>query len=69
MCVCVVDNKTDINKADNKFENGVSKSDTVDNSSENENRMRVEVDQGLLVSAYDLEREYSDCLLYTSRCV
>ena len=57
-----------LNKNNNNIvENGVSKSDTVDNS-ENGSRMGVEVDQGLLVSAYDLEREYS-CLLYTSRCV
>ena len=42
-------------------ENGVSKSDTIDNS-ENESRMRVEVDHGLLVSVDDLEREYSGSL-------
>ena len=46
---------------DDVAENGVSKSDTVDNS-EKEIRMRVEVDHGLLVSVYDLEREYSGSL-------
>ena len=50
------------------FENGVSKGDILSNSSDNENKMRVEVNQGLLGSVYELEGEYS-CLLYTSRCV
>ena len=39
------------------FENRVSKSDTG-----NKSRMRVEVNQGLLVSVNDLEREYRDRL-------
>ena len=61
--ITVNDNlKSFASKAGNKLENGVSKSDTVDNSSDNESRMRVEVDQGLLVSVYDLEREYRDSL-------
>ena len=42
--------------------NNMLKSNIVDNSGDNESRMRVEVDQGLLVSAYDLEGEYSDTL-------
>ena len=56
--------KSFTSKAGNKFENGVSKSDTVDSSSDIENRNVVEV----RVFSDHNEREYS-CLLYTSRCV
>ena len=64
-CVCVVDNKID---------NGVSKSDTVDSSSDIDNRNVVEV----RVFSDHHEREYrgslneesvQSCLLYTFVCI
>ena len=67
VCVCVVDGKTiTVNdklesftsKAGNKFENGVSKSDTVDSSSDTENRNVVEV----RVFSDHNEREYRGSL-------
>ena len=70
--MCVGDGKTItvndklesfVSKEGNKFENGVSKSDTVNNSSDIENRIRVEVDQRLIVSVNDLEREHRNSLI------
>ena len=36
--------------------------DTLSNSGDNENKMSVEVNQGLLVSVYELEKEWRDSL-------
>ena len=55
-----VSNKVNSDEVNQVFEKAVSKNDTV--NSDNENRMRVEVNYGVLLSVYELEREYKDSL-------
>ena len=50
--------------SDDVIENGVSESDTLNNDSNDESLMGVEV-SGEVISVNELE----SCLLYTSRCV
>ena len=58
----VSNNVNEVNDDVNQVvEEAVSENEMV-NRGDNENRMRVEVNHGLLVSVYELEREYEDSL-------